>query len=243
MAVNKRKLYRVRRLLVFILCCISIFFFLHSDFFSLQKVEVYGNRRIPAEELFRLAGVEHGVNLWRIDTKGVAERLEAHPLVKTVSVKRKWPHVLVIYVTEREPLAFIPGHGVFWIIDGEGYIMESSTRLTSTNFPLISGLQAKDNAGPGTKVEDPRLKAALEVLKALPLEAREKIEEIQVLEPENLLLYLPGRVKVKFGNATSAAEKWVRLEGVLRETKQLGLLEYIDVSFDGPPVVKFKEKR
>lgn len=229
--------------MICMLCCISFFFFLQSDFFSLQKVEVQGNKRIPTEELLSLAGLEYGVNLWRIDTEGVVERLKAHPLLKEASVKRKWPHALVIYVTEREPLAFVPGHGVFWIVDGEGYIMEGSSMIALSKLPFISGIQVKDDAGPGAKVEDPRLKPALEVLKVLPLEAREKIKEIQVIDPENLLLYLPERVKVKFGNASSVKEKWVRLEGVLRETQQLGLLEYIDVSFDGPPVIKFREKR
>lgn len=243
MAVNKRKRHRLRRLLVFILCCISLFFFLHSDLFSLQKVEVEGNRRVPKEEISRLAGLEPGTNLWRIDTKGVVTRLKAHPLLETVTVKRKWPHTLVIYVREREPLALLPGPGVFWILDGEGYIMESSSRIASQKLPLISGVQVGGNAGPGTKLEDPRLKAALEVLKALPLKAREEIEEIQALEAENLLLYLPERIKVKFGDATSVEDKWERLEGVLKDTNQLGLLEYIDVSFNGPPVIKLRQKR
>lgn len=242
MAVNKRKHRCLRRLIVFILCCISLFFFLHSDFFSLKKVEVEGNRRVPVEEILRLAGLEPGLNLWRIDTKGAVARLKAHPLLETVTVKRKWPHTLIIYVREREPLALLPGPGVFWIIDGEGYIMESSNHIASNKLPLISGIQV-GNIGPGTKLEDSRLKAALEVLKALPLKAREEIEEIQALDAENLLLYLPERIKVKFGDATSVEDKWERIEGVLKNTDQLGLLEYIDVSFNGPPVIKLRQKR
>ena len=243
MAVNKRKRHRLRRLLIFILCCTSFFFFLHSDFFSLQRVEVEGNRRVPVEEIYRLTGLEVGTNLWRIDTKGVVTRLKNHPLLETVSVKRKWPHTLVIYVHEREPLALLPGPGIFWVLDGGGYIMESISHITSKKLPLISGVQVKGQVGPGTKLEDLRLEVALDVLKALPPQAREEIEEIQASDPENLLLYLPERIKVKFGDATSVEDKWERLQGVLKDTNQLGLLEYIDVSFNGPPVIKLRQKR
>ncbi|KUK12559.1 MAG: Cell division protein FtsQ [Moorella sp. 60_41] len=247
MAVNirRRSLRRRRRRLKTLIFCMlsitSVFFFLHSGIFSLQAVEVQGNLRVPEEEVLRLAAVEPGLNLWQMDVGAVAERVKAHPLIKEVRVERRWPHTLMITLREREALALLPAGGAFWVVDGQGYVMERISSLRQRQLPVVSGVDLKEDPGPGLCLQEEGLRAALAVLQGLPPQERRQVMEIDAGEAENLVLYLQGQVKVKFGDSSSVGEKWQRLKEALQGVGPVESLEYIDVSFSGPPVIKARQ--
>lgn len=250
MAVNtrrhrliRRKRGRMRRLFLSLLLITALFFFFHSGIFALQTVEVKGNRRVTKEEVLQLAAVERGLNLWQVDIRGIVTRLQTHPLIDQVFVARRWPHTLVITVREREAMALLPADEGFFVIDGEGYIMERVSNISQLELPLISGIKLDRNTGPGSQLTGAGLESALAVLNQLPLDARQQIAEIEAREPDNLLLYLPGRIKVKFGDSNDAQGKWKRLQEALQGISKIGGLEYIDVSFTGPPAIKFRQER
>lgn len=250
MAVNtrrhrliRRKRGRIRRLFLSLLLITALFFFLHSGIFALQTVEVQGNRWVTKEEVLQLASVEGGLNLWQVDIRGIVTRLQTHPLIEQVFVARRWPHTLVITVREREAMALLPAEEGFLVIDGQGYIMEGVSSISQLKLPLISGIKLERNAGPGSQLTGAGLESALAVLNQLPLDARQGIAEIEAREPDNLLLYLPGRIKVKFGDSNDVQGKWKRLQEALQGISNMGGLEYVDVSFTGPPAIKFRQER
>lgn len=240
---RRQKRRRLKGLVFSLLIITSLFFFLHSGIFSLQAVEVRGNVRVPEGEVLRLAAVEPGLNLWQLDVRAVAERVRVHPLIEEVQVERRWPHTLVITLREREALALLPAQEGFWVVDGQGYVMEGTSSLRQRELPLISGLELGEDLGPGVCLRDEGLKAALTVLKELSPQDRQQIMEIEAGEADNLLLYLQGQVKVKFGDSGGVEEKWQRLKEALQGAGPLGSLEYIDVSFAGPPVIKVRQER
>ncbi|MGI9951141.1 FtsQ-type POTRA domain-containing protein [Moorellaceae bacterium AZ2] len=209
----------------------------------MQAVEVRGNLRVSEEEVLRLAAVEPGLNLWQLDVKAVADRLRAHPLIEQVRVERRWPHNLLITLREREALALLPAQEGFWVVDGQGYVMERISSLRQRELPLVSGLELGEEVGPGVCLQDNGLRAALGVLNQLSPQDRQQVMEIEAEEPDNLLLYLQGQVKVKFGDGNGVREKWERLKEALQGAGPLGSLEYIDVSFAGPPVIKVRQER
>ncbi|MGB9661323.1 MAG: cell division protein FtsQ/DivIB [Moorellaceae bacterium] len=241
--VSRRKRGRVRRLLFSLLLVTALFFFLHSGVFALQTVEVHGNQRVTEAEIVRLAAVEPGLNLWQADIKGITSRVQAHPLIAHAEVTRRWPHTLVITVREREPLALVAAAGDFLVVDGQGYVMERLHQLDQVDLPLISGLLLESDPGPGSRLSAAGLEAVLDVLRQLPPSARQQVVEIEARDPDNLLLYLTGKIKVKFGDSTDVEGKWQRLKEALQGIGRVEGLEYIDVSFAGPPAVRLRQER
>ncbi len=78
------------------------------DLFTVTRVDVEGDlRHLNADEIRTLSGVEPGQNLFRIDMTDIQRHIFEHPWVAEVTVRRKLPHTVWIYVSEREPVAIM----------------------------------------------------------------------------------------------------------------------------------------
>lgn len=239
--VYRRRRQRLRRALFFFLLVTALFYFIHSGFFSLENIIFTGNEHIKASDLEALMGVTRGTNLWQLDTGALARRLATNPLVAAASVYRRWPHTLVVRVQERVPVAFLVDQGGFLLIDATGVVMERVQQIGSLNLPLISGIGSLEKVGPGSRIEDQGLRAALSVLQQIPPAILTQLREIIAPSPVNLQLIWAGKIRVKFGDSGDVSAKLERLQEALRGLPGDSVVEYIDVSFAGPPVIKFTQ--
>ncbi|WP_258359336.1 cell division protein FtsQ/DivIB [Moorella sulfitireducens] len=241
--VYRRRRQRMRRLLLFLLTVAALFYFIHSSFFSLENIEITGNGNIPVSELENLMGVARGVNLWQVDTAVIANRLATHPRVAGVRVSRRWPRTLAVQIVERTPAAILVQDGGFLLVDGNGVVIERIERIGNLQLPLISGLGDLEKTGPGRKLDHPGLQAALAVVRQMPSEDLSHLKEIIATFPDNLQLIWTGNITVKFGDGQRVADKLARLHEALRGLAGGEAVEYIDVSFEGLPVVKFHQAK
>ncbi|CEP69508.1 Cell division protein FtsQ/DivIB [Moorella glycerini] len=239
--VYRRRRQRMRRLLFFLLTVAALFYFIHSGFFSLENIEITGNEHIPTAELENLIGVARGINLWQVDTAAIAKRLATHPLVAKARVSRRWPRTLAIQIEERTPVAILVQDGSFLLVDGGGVVMERIPRIGHLKLPLISGLGKLENTGPGREINHAGLQAALAVVRQVPPGDLNQLQEIIASSPVNLQLIWAGNILVKFGDGQQVAEKLNRLHEALQGLAGREAIDYIDVSFAGPPVVKFNQ--
>ncbi|QGP92928.1 Cell division protein FtsQ [Neomoorella glycerini] len=239
--VYRRRRQRVRRLLFFLLTVVALFYFIHSGFFSLENIEITGNKYIPTAELENLIGVARGINLWQVDTAAIAKRLATHPLVAKARVSRRWPRTLAVQIEERTPVAILVQDGSFLLVDGSGVVMERIPRIGHLQLPLISGLGKLENTGPGREINHAGLQAALAVIRQMPPGDLNQLQEIIASSPVNLQLIWAGNILVKFGDGQQVAEKFSRLHEALQGLAGREAVDYIDVSFAGAPVVKFNQ--
>lgn len=238
--VYRLRRQRARRLLLILLSTVASFYFINSSFFCLEKIIINGNYNIPADELERVLGVEKGINLWHLDTELIEKRLATQPLVASAQVKRQWPRTLVVNITERVPVALIVQDGGFFLLDGSGVIMERLARIGHLNLPLISGIATLADLAPGQAIEDECLHAALEVAKQLPSGDLNRLQEIVAVSPTDLKLIWEGNIVVRFGDCQNITAKLARLQEALTGLDAGRPVEYIDVSYAGPPVVKYR---
>jgi cell division protein FtsQ len=183
--------------------------------------------------------VEKGLNLWQLDTIAIQKRLATQPLVATARVKRQWPRTLVIDIEERVPAALMVQDGGFFLLDASGVIMEKMARIGHLNLPLISGLATQADLAPGQKIDAAGLKAALEVVQQIPASDLQRLQEINAGSPAGLELIWEGNILIKFGDHQNVSAKLARLRDTIGGLGAGRPVEYIDVSFEGPPVVKF----
>ncbi len=112
---------------------------LSDSYFRVREVEVEGSRKIPKETLLSLTVMEGMPNLFSVKLKEVVRRLESHPWIEQVRVRKVFPHKIVIQVKERKPMAIIQLEELYYI-DARGEIFTPVGDRDEYNYPYVTGL-------------------------------------------------------------------------------------------------------
>ncbi len=112
---------------------------LSDSYFRVREVEVEGGRKIPKETLLSLTVMEGMPNLFSVKLKEVVKRLEAHPWIEQVRVRKVFPYKIVIQVEERKPMAIIQLEELYYI-DTRGEIFTPVGDRDEYNYPYVTGL-------------------------------------------------------------------------------------------------------
>lgn len=166
---RKKRRFRTRFYIIITVLILGVFFGLLSlsSIFTVDSIEVRGNKHYTAEEIINMGHASPGRNLfYGLNRKETEEYLEQNPYIKSARVSRKLPSTMVIKVTERkEKLAFRYDDD-YLIMDGEGILLKKTRNVPKTT--LIEGIvvsRIKLGEKVGTENGD-RLDKALELIKA-----------------------------------------------------------------------------
>lgn len=166
---RKKRRFRARFYIITTILIFGVFFGLLSlsSIFTVDSIEVRGNKHYTAEEIINMGHAVPGRNLfYGLNKKETEEYLEQNPYIKSAKVSRKLPSTMVIKVTERkEKLAFRYDDD-FLIMDGEGILLKKTRNTPKTT--LIEGIVVnKIKLGEKVGAEDnERLDKALELIRA-----------------------------------------------------------------------------
>src|SRR5919109_1187102 len=72
-----------------------------NPYFSVREIQVRGGEKVDGSEIVLMAGLKHGMNLWRIDPLIIEQNIARIPWVRRVTVRREFPRRVVIDVEER----------------------------------------------------------------------------------------------------------------------------------------------
>jgi len=158
---------------------------LGDPYFRVREVEVEGGRKIPKEALLSLTVVEGMPNLFSIELKKVVERLESHPRIEQVQVRKVFPNKILIHIEEKKPMAIIQ-LGELYYIDAKGEIFSPVGERDEYNYPYLTGLsrQALDKDPSEAKR---LINKALELLRIVDQEKIPPLEEISEIHMEKAL--------------------------------------------------------
>lgn len=114
--------------------------FFGGSLFSLQRIQVSGNRRARTEDVLRAVEPWRGANLIALDLAGIARAVGAHPWVARVTLSKRLPDGLSVRVTERQAVALFRDASSLWWLSSEGLpIAPYDPRADSTEYVLVSG--------------------------------------------------------------------------------------------------------
>jgi cell division protein FtsQ len=187
---------------------------LNSPFFRLERVQVTGNRRVTVSRLLEVAQVAEGDLRWRQPADAVAARVRLEAWVRTANVAWR-PGELIIEITEREPVALLPYHAAFLLLDETGAVLEQVGSLTEVRLPVITGVQV-DRVLRGGQVRHGGLLDSLYLLSWMAEPLRGAIGEVHVDEHRNLTFYMQG-VAVLWGRLPAGTEREQRTREKLEE--------------------------
>ena len=150
--------------------------------FRVREVEVEGGRKIAKETLLSLTVMEGMPNLFSVNLKEVVKRLESHPWIEQVRVRKVFPNKIFIQVEERKPMAIIQLEELYYI-DTRGEVFSPLGEKDEYNYPYLTGLtrQVLDKE----PVEAKRLiTKALELLRVVDQEKVPPLDEISEIHME-----------------------------------------------------------
>src|SRR5512139_221988 len=83
--------------------------------FRVRDIQIRGCGKIAKESLLSLASLEGMPNLFTVRVRDIGKRLESHPWIETVGVKKVFPNRITIDVQERRPVAIIQLEDLYYI--------------------------------------------------------------------------------------------------------------------------------
>ena len=219
------------------LLAVSSYITLHTGLFTVEKIEIKGNKRITQREILKRSGLREGQSSIFFFENRVEDDIKKNPWIKKVSVKKDFPKKVTIYVEEEE---------VYCIVLSDGgkplYMSRSGRILGSGNFDL--GLDFPVLIGDG--IRDPKLlEEALEILELSKNSTILKwgdISEVQLDSIYGITVFTNDTRRIEF-DKDNIVEKWDKAERIMRYTRSLGLEEsYINLSSGDMGVVDFKHR-
>jgi len=113
---------------------------LESPYFSVREIQVRGGEKFGGNEIVTMAGLKHGMNMWRIEPATIEKKVAKHPWVRRVLVRREFPRRVVIEIEERTPKAIV-AMGKLYYVDSDGVVFKEVGVGESVQFPLLTGLR------------------------------------------------------------------------------------------------------
>ncbi len=175
--IEKRRIKRKRKLKmpgfftrIFIILGIIIAgaAFSLSSFFTVDTIDVQGNKYFTDEEISNMAHARTGQNIiYKLNKGNMLNYLEKNPYIEEARVYRKLPSTIVINVKERMQIAALTYGDQFLIIDNKGTLL----RVTKTKpkLTIVTGFKVKKvKLGDPVEVSSPDLfKELLSLLKSM----------------------------------------------------------------------------
>ena len=214
--------------------------FLNHEIFSVREIKVKGGEKVGGSEIVAMAGLSHGVSIWRVDPEAIEKKVARHPWVSRVLARREFPRRLVIEVEEREAKA-IAVLGKLYYVDREGFIFKAVEEGERTDLPLLTGLQQEDLRYPTSFATRQRIQQALRLNELMGKEPF-ALSEIHFLSQGGLIVYPLGyRVALQMGSG-NWEDKLKRLQRVLALWKgNEDRLAVLDLSFRDQVVARIRK--
>lgn len=164
---------------------------------SVQDVVVSGRARANADEILAALDLERGSPILGVDMSAARERIESIGWIASVEIARRLPDVIYVRVVERQPLAIWQHDGKSALVDREGKIIQRSGLETFSEFPLIVGEGAPQQAA-----------QLIDLLSAYPSVAKETEAAIRVSDRRwNLRLHNGIDVRLPEKNIATALDR------------------------------------
>ncbi len=221
-------------------------FLMQWDRYNIRDIRISGNRLIGREEVLEIAGLQEGVNVFRVNPYLSTKRLREDPRIQYADVAISWPDAIQIQVVERAPMARIQMDPPVFI-DAEGACFQASDRYPIEGIPVVEGLEPRDFPAPGVPPST-AYQETMQALKSWTAEGgflnHDNIARILV-DPDIGLTVVPKKelnhqsiAQVRMG-FQAIAEKTLLLERAITYMNQIHMsqsIEWIDVT-DGRRIV------
>lgn len=167
-----------------------------SQALRVEQVRVTGAGWLAPGDVERAAQVPMGAPMAGVSLQAIAERVGTLKPVREATIRRVWPHTVVIEVTLRTVAVQRRDGAEYQWVDADGVVFWASSKAQS-GVILVE-----------TPSADQRLLAdAATVAGALTPALRSKTVRITATSPDNIVVFLSTKQRIEWGSAADSATK------------------------------------
>ncbi|MGE5391987.1 MAG: cell division protein FtsQ/DivIB [Deltaproteobacteria bacterium] len=245
MAKQKKASKRpILAILLILMIMVAFYSFLHSSLFVIEKVYTVGAQAVSGQEIIKFSGIKKGINIFDIDSEASEKAITIIPRIKTADVVRHLPSQIEIRVTERKPWALILAKDKYFIIDKEGVCLQKLQMFELADLPIITLARIPARINEGQQLGSKDIVLLNKVISAMPPELAGTVSEYHCTADGQVYIYTLNGIEVRLGGADRLAEKIQVFDEAMKldkkSTKQK--LSYIDLRYEGQPVVRYKHR-
>lgn len=198
---------------------------------EIGEIRVTGLRTLDPKHVIDRSGLRGGERLLLVRLSAVARRIEQIPAVASARAERSFPQTVVIHVSERMPVARLPGPDLL-VVDADGKVFSSPD---ATMLPLAEGIAAE--AREGARIdEDSRTVVA--AFAAFPEPLRVRTARLGIGPP--LTLGLNDGTEIRFGDHSDLGRK-AKVATAILDAERGNELAYVDVRSPSVPVSRRRD--
>lgn len=203
-----------------------------SPYFRIEDIIINGEKRLSDIEVLNLAKVDMGSNILAVSLKEISSRIEQHPWVDRVSVRRSLPSKIIIDIIERIPVAMV-NFDCLYLVDRKSIVFKEVGPEDFFDVPVLTGLESENLATNGN-VSRNLIKKALNII--LQVNKREvigshTISEVNLCPRNGLTIFTmedATQIKLGFGDYE---KKLAHLKKVMADLKKrFQKAEYINMT-------------
>ncbi len=205
---------------------VSIAFILKDTVFTINNVAVVGNTNIPNEIILSSAGINSSSNYFNINEEEIAKNIDSNRYLKYLSMEKRFPNGLTIYVKERIPAACINYIGIMYILADDGVVLETTKRSDITGgLVSITGLDIQNirvGSLPEVRKID-KLASCIDLLRELIEQGVINNVSLISFTDTNIYLSLRDNYTINLGDGNYLRAKIGTARGVLIELRKQNL--------------------
>jgi cell division protein FtsQ len=200
--------------------------------FHVERIAIRGNQRLSNGEVLALLQGLQGRSILSVDLEEWRRTILSSPWVSDAALRRTLPSTVDVTIQEREPLGIGRLHGVLYLVDDRGTIIdEYGPSYADLDLPIIDGL----SSAPGDETSDVnRGMLARRLLDALRVgNLAGQISQIDVSDARNAVVLLEGDpTLIRLGNErfVERLQSYFEIAPALRE--RVPVIDYVDLRFD-----------
>ena len=198
------------------------------------QIQVTGTNQLSSEDVVAIGDLGYPVNILRVRTGALEERLQKDMRVDTAHVSYALPLTLQVDVKERTAVVVVPSQFGFVALDRQGMVIASSPTIPDTTVPIISGVRL-GNSLLGDTVESEGIRGAITYMMGFPEDKRKQIGEINVGDAEHIIAYTVDGLPIHIGDRSDLEEKAKITTDMIQDVSQRHVsAEFIDVNTKSP---------
>lgn len=233
------KLYKRLKILAIILFFAGIFTFLcTSDYFNIKSINYQGCETISSEKLNEELSSIYNQNIFIYDNRYIKLTLKKNSYIKSFEIKRKNINTLSISITEELPLYCIKIDEGYAILNEDLKVLEISENNAYECIELVGLTYPEIKVNEKLDVDTLYLSS---LSKLLPYILQTNYDvKFDIIDLTNIIdiKCKTGDVDILLGDDSNLKDKMEVVFSVLLSDKISLKKGYINVSFDGTPVIK-----
>ena len=245
MIKKRRKKKAVKKLVVFFVLLLSILITLcfKLPYFNIEQITVLNNKSVSKEEIIKLSNINKNTNLFYQNFNGSKKLIMNNPYIEAAQFSRKIPNRVEIIVSEKKAEFYLSFGTKFAILDKNSMVLELKDDVTNMKLVRVDGVDIKNIVlgKPIGNSDDKKVKT-IKTISDLISRGKDgvpKMTSINLTDTKDLKIYY-GDIYVILGTGSALEDKLNKAINILQAEGVKSQKGYIDVSFNGIPVVSMQ---